>query len=590
MKQFFGAFFGSIIGIIVATIISLVIVIAVVKSSFSQLTEKEDLSVVKKGTVLKIVLDGPLMDRDAAENPFEELGNLSPFGEMKGMGLNGLIEKIKAAKEDEKISGIYLCFKEPEMGFAAIEELRFVMSDFKKSGKFIYTYAEYFTQKEYYLASVSDKVILNPQGNFDWKGLHMNLMFFKGSFEKLDLDVQVFRHGKFKSAVEPFLLDKMSSANRLQSESFLNSIWSNMLLAIAKDRKLEVADLNLMANELSASDPSNALGKFVDALAYEDEVLDELKVKTGLTAKDKLATVKIGDYKITTKKVKPKSPKIAVVYAIGGIGSGEGDDEEIGSDRLARAIREVRLDTNVKAVVLRVNSPGGSALASEIIWREMNLCKKSKPTIVSMGNVAASGGYYISCAADRIFAQPNTITGSIGVFGLLPSFKRMLESKFGITLDTVNTNAYSDVATGLRPLTVKETDYIQKSIEKVYDTFTLRVADGRNMKQSDVDSVGQGRVWSGVEALKINLVDELGGLDEAISYAAKKADLKEYKLQELPKQTNPLDAFMGKKETEIETRIMKQNLGSTYIYLKQLQHLSKLKGIQTRLPFEMQIQ
>lgn len=590
MKQFFGAFFGSIVGLVLATILALIIVIAVVKSSFSDLRKEEEEKEVKKGTVLKIVLDGPLTDRQTL-NPFEEFGNLAPLGEEKGMGLNVLIKKIKEAKADENISGIYLGFKEPEAGFAALEELREVLLDFKKSGKFIYSYAEYYTQKQYYLASVSDKIAINPQGMFDWKGLHMNLMFFKQTFQKLDVDVQVFRHGKFKSAVEPFLLDKMSEANRLQSESFLNSIWNIMLVNIAKERKLTVEELNTMANQLSILQPSDALGKFVDVLAYEDEVLDELKTKTGLKQKDKVAFVNVAEYKSPRKaKTKTKLPKVAVVYAIGGIGSGEGDDEEIGSERLAKAIREARLDTTIKALVLRVNSPGGSALASEVIWREMNLCKKAKPTVVSMGNVAASGGYYISCAADRIFAQPNTITGSIGVFGLLPSFKRMLENKLGITLDTVNTNAYSDVASGLRPLTQKEINYIQSSVEKVYDTFTLRVAEGRGMSQSDVDSIGQGRVWSGVEALRIKLVDELGGLEDAIAYASKKAQIKDYKIHELPKQSNPLDAFMGKKETEMETRLLQKNLGSTYKFLKQLQNLSNLKGVQARLPFEMEIQ
>ncbi|MCU0359806.1 MAG: signal peptide peptidase SppA [Bacteroidia bacterium] len=589
MKQFFGAFFGSIVGIVVATLLALVVVIVVVKSSFNDLSQEDD-KPAKKGTVLKLIMDGPLTDREAL-NPFQELGNLAAFGEEKGMGLNVLIQKIKDAQGDESISGIYLGFKEPEIGFAALEELRNALLEFKKSGKFIYAYAEYYTQKHYYLASVSNKVFLNPQGMFDWKGLHMNLMFFKQTFEKLDIDVQVFRHGKFKSAVEPFLLDKMSEANRLQSESFLNSIWGTMLNNIAKERKLTVDELNAMANQLSILQPTDALGKFVDALAYEDEVMNELKAKTGLKESDKLSFMAMSQYKNTkVKKAKAKAPKIAVVYAIGGIGSGEGDDEEIGSERLAKAIREARMDSNVKAVVLRVNSPGGSALASDVIWREMTLCKQAKPTIVSMGNVAASGGYYISCAADRIFAQPNTITGSIGVFGLLPSFKRMFENKLGITLDTVNTNAYSDIASGLRPLTQTEINYIQNSVEAVYNTFTLRVAEGRNMSQAEVDSIGQGRVWSGSEALKIKLVDELGGLDDAIAYAAKKANAADFKILELPKQSNPLDAFMGKKETELETRLMQKNLGATYKYLRQLKNISKLNGVQARLPFEMEIE
>ncbi|HQQ93543.1 MAG TPA: signal peptide peptidase SppA [Bacteroidia bacterium] len=588
MKQFFGAFFGSMVGIVLALILGIVIVVALVKSSFKNLDKDEENTQLKENSILRLVMDGPLTDREAL-NPFEGLGNLAPLGDEEGLGLNSLVKKIKDAESNKNIKGIYLSFREMEAGFAALEELRNALSDFRKSGKFVYSYAEYYTQKQYYLASVADKVFLNPQGFFEWKGLHMNLMFFKNTFEKLELDVQVFRHGKFKSAVEPFLFDKMSQANRLQSEVFLNSIWNNMLLNISKSRKIEVEELNTMANKLAVQFPHDALGKFIDALAYEDEVLDELKKKTGLKPKDKPKFISISDYKIKNQSTVSKAGKVAVIYAIGEIGGGDGDDEKIGSDRLAKAIREARTDSTVKAVVLRVNSPGGSALASEVIWREMSLCKKSKTTVVSMGNLAASGGYYISCAADHIFAQPNTITGSIGVFGLIPSFQRMLQGKFGITLDTVNTNAYSDMASGLRPLSETEYVYIQKTIENIYDAFTQRVAEGRRMSQAEVDSIGQGRVWSGMDALKIKLVDELGGLNDAIAYAARKAGLKDYKLRELPRQVNPLDGILGKKETELENRILQKNLGSTYRYFKQVNSILDLKGYQARLPFELEL-
>lgn len=587
MKQFFGAFFGSIVGIVVAVLLAVLIVVMVVKSSMKDL-DKENTKVVKSGSVLKLVMDGQLFDREPL-NPFEELGELSPLGEQDGMGLNTLLVKIRAAKSDEKIQGIYLAFREPEMGFAAAEELRNALIDFKKSGKFIYTYAEYFTQKEYYLASAGTRIFMNPQGMLDWRGLHMQQFFFKNTFEKLDLDMQIFRHGKYKSAVEPFMLDRMSEANRKQSESFLNSIWNSMLLGIAKEKKLNPEEMNRMADNLSVSRPEDALGKFVDALAYEDEVMDELRKITKLDAKEKVRFVAIKDYKAKTPGTKTKQDKIAVIYAVGGIGSGEGSDEEIGSERLAKTIREARLDSNTKAVVLRVNSPGGSALASEVIWREVKLCREKKPIVVSMGNVAASGGYYISCAATRIFAQPNTITGSIGVFGLLPSFKRMFENKLGITLDTVNTNKYSDMASRLRMLSKKEFDHIQASVEDIYDTFTTRVAEGRGISKPQVDSIGQGRVWSGSEALEINLVDELGGLDEAVAYAAKKAGTTSYKRVELPKQQNPFDDLFGKKEAEVEVRILQQNLGPAYKHLKHLQKLSRMSGIQARMPFELEI-
>ena len=590
MKQFFGAFFGSIVGIVIATVIAVVIVVMVVKSSFeSALKDDSEQTILKENSLLRIKFDGAISDREAI-NPFEEFGGMSPFGEDNGLGLNTLLKKIEDAKTNEKIKGIYLSFRNLESGFANLDELRNALLDFKKSGKFIYSYAEYFSQKEYYLASVSDKVYLNPQGMFDWRGLQMGLMFFKKTLENLDIEVEIFRHGKFKSAVEPFMLDKMSAANRYQSETFLNSIWNNILLNIAKERKMTVAELNQLANTLAIQTPEDAVGRFVDSTLYEDEVFEILKKKIGIKEKDKLKFVDISKYKIKSKEeLKRKTPKVAIIYAVGSIGSGEGNDEEIGSDRLARAIREARLDTTISAIVLRVNSPGGSALASDVIWREMVISKKVKPTVVSMGNLAASGGYYISCAADRIFAQPNTITGSIGVFGILPNFQKMLENKLGITVDTVNTNRYSDVASGLRKMTEFEHAYIQASVEKVYDTFTKRVSDGRKISQAEVDSIGQGRVWSGADALRIRLVDELGGLDDAIAYAAKKAGIKDFKIVELPKQTNPLDEFLGKKESEMETKIIQRNLGATYLYLKQLKYIAGMNGVQARLPYELTI-
>lgn len=588
MKQFFGAFFGSIIGIIIATVLAIVITIAAVKSSFNDaFKEKEEVSATKPNSILKLAIDGEIQEREK-ENPFKDFGDMAALGGSNGMGLNVLLEKIEKAKTDKNIKGIYLYIKNLEAGFATTEELRNGLKDFKKSGKFIYTYAENYSQKEYYLASVSTKIFLNPQGNIDWKGLGMSLMFFKHSFEKLEIEMQVFRHGKFKSAVEPFLLDKMSQANRYQSETFLNSIWNTMLNSISEERKISLADLNKMADNLELQFPEDALGKLVDGLAYEDEVVTELKKKVSAADDKKFKFIDFSKYDGDEKEnSKSKADKIAVIYANGSISSGEGNDDEIGSDRLAKAIKDARLDDKIKAIVLRVNSPGGSALASDVIWREVLLAKKTKPTVVSMGNMAASGGYYISCAADRIFAQPNTITGSIGVFGIIPNLQKMLQNKLGITIDTVNTNKHSDIGTGLRPVSEREYAYIQSSVEKVYDTFTKRVAEGRGMSQSDVDSIGQGRVWTGADAIRIKLVDELGGLNDAIAYASKKAKLKEYKLVELPKQKNPLDEIFGKKESEMETRLIKKNLGPVYTYFKQVQNLLQLNGVQARLPFEM---
>jgi protease IV len=401
--------------------------------------------------------------------------------------------------------------------------------------------------------------------------------------------MQIFRHGKFKSAIEPFMLEKMSDANREQAETFLNSIWNKMLEDIAVNRKTSVAVLNKLANELAIAFPEDAISyKLVDQLAYEDEVMALIRKSVGVKEDDKLNLISHSDYsKFRPKDAMKGKDKIAVIYAIGGISSGEGDDEEIGSDRISKAIKDARLDKSVKAIVLRVNSPGGSALASEVIWREVTLAKKAKPVIVSMGDVAASGGYYISCAADRIFAQENTITGSIGVFGMVPNMKKALDDKLGITIDTVNTNTYSDVMTTLRGATPTESVFIQKSVEKVYDVFITRVAEGRGISKDMVDEIGQGRVWSGTDALRIKLIDEFGGLKEAIAYAADKAKIKEYRLQELPAQKNPFDELFGKLEADAESKILNKHLGGHYRFLKSLKNLMNAKGVQARMPYEL---
>lgn len=569
---------------IVATVVGILILVFAVKSSLGNDADDKK-SILKENTIIKLNLEGEISER-SKEDPFKEIGGLGNMGNGGSMGLNEIIEKLHDAKSNDKVKGLFLTFDFPQMGFATVEEIRKALLDFKKSGKFIYSYSELYTQRDIYLASVADKIYLNPQGGVDWRGLGMTVMFFKNSFEKLDIDVQIFRHGKFKSAVEPFMLDKMSDANRLQAETYVNTLWGTITEGIAKERKLSVDELNAWANQLSIRKAEDAKGKLVDVLAYEDEVQAELKKKIGLKESDKLKFFELADYKINSKS-ESKKDKIAVVYANGSINSGEGDDDEIGSDRLAKAIREARLDEKTKAIVLRVNSPGGSALASDVIWREVQLAAKVKPIVVSMGDLAASGGYYISCAASHIFAQPNTLTGSIGVFGMIPSFKRMMQNKLGITLDTVNSNKYSDMG-ALRLLSETEKNAIQSSVEHVYETFLNRVAEGRKMRVDQVDSIGQGRVWAGKDALAIGLVDELGGLQDAIKWAADKAKLNDYKIKELPVQKGPFDGLFGKKENEFESKIMQHQLGPMYGYFKQVQEMVKMQGVQARLPFMIQ--
>ncbi len=606
MKTFFGSFLGALVGVLITGIICTLIFAGVVVSGFkSAFSFSEDRSVkVKPNSVLLLKFNEAVKER-TIKNPLDELG-LGSFGKQGGMGLDEILKSIKNAETDTSIKGIFLDLNSEIMASAATtEEIRNALLNFRNSKKFIYAYSEGYTQKAYYLATVADKIYLHPEGDMSFKGLSAQVMYYKNMLTKLDVDMQVFRHGKFKSAVEPFLLDKMSPANRLQMETLLNSIWKQMLAGISKQRGIPEEELQKMADNLSVAYPTDAQAlKLVDELKYKDEFLDMLKAKLNVKEKDKVNYISIGKYAESlddTKKFdfgkddgEEKSSakdKLAIIYCVGAIESGKGDEETIGSETIAKAIKDARTDSSIKAIVLRVNSPGGSALASDVIWREVVLAKKSKPVVVSMGDVAASGGYYISCAADRIFAQPNTITGSIGVFGLMPNAQRLFSNKFGIYIDTANTAAHSDMGTPYRPVTAMEGEFIQKSVEKVYDTFTKKVAEGRGMTQADVDSIGQGRVWSGIDALKIKLVDELGGITDAVKFTAKKANLKEdeYEIVSFPKQKDPLaNLIKGKKEEE-EAKTMQQHLGIFYNHIKAAQSLIKMKGVQARLPFDMAI-
>ena len=588
MKQFFGAFFGSCLGILVTGVVIILIAIASVSSVFSEAIKmnKHEEYKPKENTVLKINLNGDIKER-GVKNPFGEL-DLGPFMPKGSLGLSEILLNLKKAKEDKNIKGIYLEISDPVAGFATLEEIRNALLDFKSSGKFIYAYSEVYSQKAYYLATTANKLYLNPEGALEIKGLSSQIMFFKKMLEKTDMEVQIFRHGKFKSAIEPFMLDKMSEANRAQVETYLGSLWAQMTKGISENRKISVGEINDMADHLSIRTPEDAVKyKLIDELKYEDEVFSAIKKNIHISESDKIHFTSLTEYADSYKQSSLSKDKIAVIYAVGEIESGEGDENKIGSERIVKAIREARLDNSVKAIVFRVNSPGGSALASDVIWRETVLAQKSKPFIVSMGDVAASGGYYISCAADRIFAQPNTITGSIGVFGMIPNAQKALSEKLGITIDTVNTNKHSDVGTILRGVTPEEYEYVQQSVEHIYEVFISKVAIGRKTSKNSIDSIGQGRVWSGTDAIKINLVDELGGIKDAIAYAAKQAKLVDYKLIGLPKQKDPLQELLGNSKEEMETRAMKANLGDQYIYIKQLKNVLKLKGIQARLPYEM---
>lgn len=576
---------GSFLTFIFLLFIMFLIIAGIVSSVSS-----DKLVAVSNNSVLYARFDKPISER-TSNNPFENI-NFASMTSKGNMGLNDILDDIKKAKKDNRIKGIYLDLSTIPAGVATIEEIRNSLIDFKSSGKFIYAYSEGYSQGAYYVASVADKIFLNPQGTIDFKGLNAEVMFLKGTLEKLEIEPQIIRHGKFKSAVEPLILDKMSDENRKQVQGYVGAIWNSILSGISKSRNIEVKDLQNIADSLLIQNAEDALKyHLVDQLTYQDQFYSELSEKLGLTGKQEIKTVNISKYTKAYVKDDKKyvSEKIAVIYATGEIGEGKGNDKKIGSITTCEAIRKARLDEKVKAVVLRVNSPGGSALASDVIWREVYLTHKIKPVIVSMGDVAASGGYYISCAADSIVAEPNTITGSIGVFGLLLNAKKFFNDKLGITFDNVKTGNYADLGSIDRPLTASERAIVQKSIEKVYDTFITRVSEGRHISKALVDSIGQGRVWSGVDAKERGLVDILGGIDTAIIIAARMAKIDKYRIIYLPEQKEPLAEFLENLSDDAETSFLKSKVGDTYKYYSQLQSLLKMNGIQARMEYNVEI-
>jgi protease-4 len=592
MKQFFKFMFASMLGVFLAFFLGIIVLVGMIAALVSSADSKKEAK-VEPNSVLHINFEAQINDR-SSNNPFENFDFGSMSGK-QGIGLNDILENIEKAKTDDNIKGIYIDLQSVPAGIATIEEIRNKLIEFKESKKFIVAYSEVYTQGAYYLASVADEVWLNPEGLIEFKGLGAQVMFFKGLLEKMEVEPQVIRYGKFKSAIEPFILDKMSEANREQTMKYMGSIWNNIVKGIADSRGLTPAQLNLIADSALVQNAKDAVEqKLADKLYYKDQVLDDLKDRCGLEDAKKLKLVSMVKYTDAPKAKKKDDKglakdKIAVIYASGSIEGGEGDDQTIGSDRISKAIRKARLDENVKAIVLRVNSPGGSALASDVIWREVVLAKAVKPVVASMGDVAASGGYYISCAADTIVAQPNTITGSIGVFGLLMNLKNLMNNKLGITVDTVKTNHYADLGSAFRPLTQAERDIIQNSVNEIYGSFIGKVAEGRGMKVADVDSIGQGRVWSGYDAKGLGLVDVLGGMEDAIEIAAKMAKLDNYRVAEYPEQKEPFKAFMEELSGEGEDVMLKKSLGENYRFYKTLDDMRKMEGIQARMPFDIYI-
>jgi protease IV len=586
MKDFLKFLLATIVGILITSVMFFFVLLIIISAS-SQNKPVE----AKPNSILHITLSEQIVER-STDSPF----NLFPsdgFSSMKQLGLNDILNNIKKAKSDNNIVGIYIEPYYLSAGIGTIEEIRNALIDFKESGKFIISYSEIYTQSAYYLVSVSDKIYLNPTGELPLYGMGASIVFLKDAMDRLGIEAQIIRHGTYKSAVEPLMYNKMSDENREQTLTWVKSIWNHLLQGISNERNIPVATLNNLADNLTLKSAEDALKyNLVDSLLYKDEVINKLKELTGTAEKNDLNSISLNKY---TKVPKTKDykglarDKIAVIYAHGDVVMGNRGEGTISSERISKAIRKARRDSTIKAIVLRVNSGGGSALASEVIWREVDLAKDVKPVVASMGDVAASGGYYIVAPADTIVANPNTITGSIGVFSVLPNAQKFFNNKLGINMDVAKTNPYADIGNPFRPLEDEETALIRFGIEKIYDTFVSHVSSGRDMTWQEVDAIGQGRVWSGANALENGLVDVYGGLNQAIEIAAGMCGIEKYRVVELPELEDPLQLLIKELSENARMRILKKELGEHYRYLEQLEKLKDMTGPQARLPFEVEL-
>lgn len=586
MKDFIKFTFASVLGVVLAgiifTILGIVTMVGMVASSDTE-------TVVKENSIFVLDLEGTLSER-VQDNPFQTLMS----EENQAYGLDDILASIQKAKDNEDIKGIYLQTAFLETSFASLEEIRHALLDFKESGKFIVAYADQYTQDMYYLASVADKIIVNPQGSISWHGLASQPIFFKDLLKKVGVEMQIFKVGTYKSAVEPFIATEMSDANREQVTAFLSSIWGRLLEDVSASRNIPVETLNKYANEMMDLQPAETYlaNGLADTLLYKDGVLDYLKEISGREADESLRTLSLEDM----KNVKRNTPLdksgniIAVYYAFGGIDDSTSPEEGINSEKVIKDLRKLREDETIKAVVLRVNSPGGSAYGSEQIWREVVLLKEKKPVIVSMGDYAASGGYYISCAADYIVADPTTLTGSIGIFGMFPNMEELLTDKLGLHFDMVKTNKFADMGTLARPFNSDERAAMQNYINNGYKLFVKRCADGRGMSVEAIEKIAEGRVWTGATAKELGLVDELGGLNKAIEIAAQKAEVEAYSLLTYPSKESFFSSLMNEsKNNYIEGQLM-ETLGEAYPSIKFIQNVKDMDRIQARMPFDLRIQ
>jgi len=587
MKQFLKFTLATIVGVIVTSILFLVISFAIVGLIAGA---SDSATVLKPNSVYELNLEGNLIDR-SQDDPFtgaltQAMGKASETT----LGLDDVLSNIKKAKQDDNIVGIYLKGGSLSGGIASIKEIRNALIDFKKSGKFIVAYADNYSQRMYYLVSVADKVLLNPQGMLELKGLSAQTMFFKNTLDKLGIEMQIVKVGTFKSAVEPLITTKMSDANRLQVTVFMTSIWNTIIKEISVSRKIPFEKLNVYADEMLMFQPTEKAKQYalVDSLVYIDQV-DSVLRKTAKNMKkdDKLIFVKHTAMMRVKDTAKYDKNKVAVLYAVGEISDMEGDG--IVSKDMVKTINDIAKDDQVKAVVLRISSPGGSAFGSEQICHALTMLKAKKPLVVSMGDYAASGGYYIACMADKIVAQPTTITGSIGIFGVIPNVSG-LNNKLGITFDGVKTNKMSDFISVTRPFKAEERALMQNYVNRGYELFVKRCAEGRKMKTEQIKAIAEGRVWTGEDALKIGLVDKIGGLKEAIQIAVAKAKLTSYNITEYPEKEDFATKFMKNFSKDVETRLVKAQLGEQFNAFQQIKNLGKINGIQARMSYDLIIQ
>lgn len=589
MKTFLKFTLATITGIIISSILLFLVLLASIGAMMSMGDKPVTIS---ENSILVLKAGETIPDR----------GNQSPLNGIDFInmtinpapGLNEILANIEKASADDNIKGILIENGLLPSGWATTGEIRTALEKFRMDGKFVISFSDYIlTQQCYYLSSVADKIYINPGSMIEFKGLSSEIMFYKKALAKLGIEVQVIRHGKFKGAVEPFILDKLSDENKAQIKDYAGSIWKNVVNDISKSRNISVEQLNILADNLDGNDAKKALEtKLIDGIMYRDELIDTLKSLSGISSDKDLKLVSMTKYSktIDPNKMVSAHNKIAVIYASGTIVMGKGNENNIGGNYYAEVIRKARLDTTVKAIVLRVNSPGGNAIASDIMWRELELSAKIKPLVISMGNYAASGGYFISAPGSRIYADPTTISGSIGVFGMIPNAEKLLEEKLGLTTEVVNTNKNSDFPSIFRPLNNAEKELMQMNIEKIYSDFVGKVASGRKMSFESVDSIGQGRVWSGTSAQKIGLIDEMGGLNDAIKGAAEMAGVETYSVKELPAIEEPYMKLLSQLSGEIRMSILRRELGETVKYYNMVQEIKEMNGIQAKLPYFIEIQ